>query len=149
MNVFIRQIKDKQNEKVIIDCVEITQDVQKIRSFVLTKGTTLTGKMDESICQFNLNEVYYFEAVDEKVFAYTEGKVYELRTRLYELENAYSDKHFVRCSKSFLINLMKLESISPSLNGRFVAHMKNGEKIVVSRRYVLELKRIIIGGELK
>lgn len=149
MNVFIRQIKDKQNEKVIIDCVEITQDVQKIRSFVLTKGTTLTGKMDESICQFNLNEVYYFEAVDEKVFAYTEGKVYELRNRLYELESAYSDKHFVRCSKSFLINLMKLESISPSLNGRFVAHMKNGEKIVVSRRYVLELKRIIIGGELK
>lgn len=149
MNVFIRQIKDKQNEKVIIDCVEITQDVQKIRSFVLTKGTTLTGKMDESICQFNLNEVYYFEAVDEKVFAYTEGKVYELRNRLYELESAYSDKHFVRCSKSFLINLMKLESISPSLNGRFVAHMKNGEKIVVSRRYVLELKRIIIGGEVK
>lgn len=149
MNVFIRQIKDKQNEKVIIDCVEITQDVQKIRSFVLTKGTTLTGKMDESICQFNLNEVYYFEAVDEKVFAYTKGKVYELRNRLYELESAYSDKHFVRCSKSFLINLMKLESISPSLNGRFVAHMKNGEKIVVSRRYVLELKRIIIGGELK
>lgn len=149
MNVFIRQIKDKQNEKVIIDCVEITQDVQKIRSFVLTKGTTLTGKMDESICQFNLNEVYYFEAVDERVFAYTEGKVYELRTRLYELESAYSDKHFVRCSKSFLINLMKLKSISPALNGRFVAHMKNGEKIVVSRRYVLELKRIIIGGEVK
>lgn len=149
MKVFIRQIKDKQDEQVVIECVEITQDVQKIRSFVLTKGTTLTGKMDENICQFNLSEVYYFEAVDERVFAYTEGKVYELRIRLYELESAYSDKHFVRCSKSFLINLMKLESISPALNGRFVAHMKNGEKIMVSRSYVLNLRRIVMGGKVK
>ena len=147
MKVRIKQISDKANECVIIECIEVTPDIQSIRSYALTKGTTLTGNIDEGIYQFNLSDVFYFEAVDERVFAYTKGASYELKTRLYELEKAYSDKHFIRCSKSFVINLMKLESISPALNGRFTAHMKNGEKIIISRQYVPEMKRAVLGGK--
>lgn len=147
MKVHIKQINNKADECLIIECVEITSDIESIRSFALTKGTTLTGNIDERIYQFNLSDVFYFEAVDERVFAYTKNKSYELKIRLYELENAYSDKHFIRCSKSFIINLMKLESISPALNGRFTAHMKNGEKVIISRQYVPEMKRAVLGGK--
>lgn len=147
MKVHIKQISNKADECLIIECVEITADIESIRSYALTKGTTLTGNIDERIYQFNLSDVYYFEAVDERVFAYTKNNSYELKIRLYELENAYSDKHFVRCSKSFIINLMKLESISPALNGRFTAHMKNGENVIISRQYVPEIKRVVLGGK--
>jgi DNA-binding LytR/AlgR family response regulator len=147
MKVCIRQISDKANECLIIECVDVTPDIESIRAYALTRGTTLTGIVDERIYQFNLSDVFCFEAVDERVFAYTKNKSYELKIRLYELENAYSDKHFVRCSKSFIINLMKLESISPALNGRFTAHMKNGEKIIISRQYVPEMKRAILEGK--
>lgn len=147
MKVRIKHISDKANECLIIECVEVTPDIESIRSYALTKGTTLTGSVNERVYQFNLSDVFYFEAVDERVFAYTKSKSYELKIRLYELENAYADKHFVRCSKSFIINLMKLESISPALNGRFTAHMKNGEKIIISRQYVPEIKYAVLGGK--
>lgn len=147
MKVRIKQISDKADECLIIECVEVTPDIESIRSYALTKGTTLAGSVDERIYQFNLSDVLYFEAVDERVFAYTKSKSYELKIRLYELENAYADKHFIRCSKSFVINLMKLESISPALNGRFTAHMKNGEDIIISRQYVPEMKRAVLGGK--
>ena len=147
MKVRIKKISDKADECLIIECVEVTTDIKTIRPYALTKGTTLTGSADERIYQFNLSDVFYFEAVDERVFAYTKNKTYELKIRLYELENAYADKHFIRCSKSFIINLMKLESISPALNGRFTAHMKNGEKIIISRQYVPEIKRTVLGGK--
>jgi DNA-binding LytR/AlgR family response regulator len=147
MKVRIKKISDKADECLIIECVEVTTDIESIRSYALTKGMTLTGSADERIYQFNLSDVFYFEAVDERVFAYTKNKTYELKIRLYELENAYADKHFIRCSKSFIINLMKLESISPALNGRFTAHMKNGEKIIISRQYVPEIKRTVLGGK--
>ncbi len=147
MKVRIKQISDKADECLIIECVEVTPDIESIRSYALTKGTTLTGSVDGRIYQFNLSDVLYFEAVDERVFAYTKSKMYELRIRLYELESAYADKHFIRCSKSFIINLMKLESISPALNGRFAAHMKNGEKIIISRQYVPKIKRAVLGGK--
>ena len=104
------------------------------------------GSSGERIYSFNLSEVFYFEAVDERVFAYTKNMTFELKSRLYEIENAYVDRHFIRCSKSFVINLMKLESISPALNGRFMANMKNSEKIIISRQYVPSLKRAVMGG---
>jgi len=146
VKVILKQISDKADECLIIECVEVTPDVESIRSYALTKGTTLTGSVDERIYQFNLSDVFYFEAVDERVFAYTKNRTLELRTRLYELENAYVEKHFVRCSKSFVVNLMKIECISPILNGRFLAHMKNGEKIIISRQYVADIKRAVMGG---
>ena len=132
---------------MVIECFEVTPDVESIRSYALTKGETLMGSADERIYQFNLFDVFYFEAVDERVFAYTHKRAYEIKTRLYEVENAYNDKHFIRCSKSFVINLMKLDSISPALNGRFTAHMKNGEKIIISRQYVPEIKRTVLGAK--
>ena len=146
MKVKINKISDKNNECLIIECVEVTPDIESIRAYALTKGTTLTGKIDERFYQFNLSSVIYFEAVDERVFAYTKNNSFELKIRLYELENAYSDKHFIRCSKSFIINLMKLESIVPALNGRFTAHMKNGERIIISRLYVPGIKSAVLGG---
>jgi len=146
VKVILKKISDKADECLIIECVEVTPDVESIRSYALTKGTTLSGSEDERIYQFNLSDVFYFEAVDERVFAYTKNRTLELKTRLYELENAYADKHFVRCSKSFIINLMRIECISPILNGRFLAHMKNGEKIIISRQYVAAIKRAVMGG---
>jgi DNA-binding LytR/AlgR family response regulator len=146
VKVILQQISDKADERLIIECVEVTPDVESIRSYALTKGTTLTGSVDERIYQFNLSDVFYFEAVDERVFAYTKSRTLELKARLYELENAYSDKHFIRCSKSFVLNLMKIECISPILNGRFMAHMKNGEKIIISRQYVADIRRAVMGG---
>jgi len=146
MQVHIRQIRDKADERLIIECVEVSPDIEDIRSYALTKGTTLRGTIKERIYQFNLADVLYFEAFGDQVFAYTKSEGYALKLRLYELEKTYADRHFIRCSKSFVINLMKLESISPALNGRFTAHMKNGGKILISRQYVPEIKRVVLGG---
>jgi DNA-binding LytR/AlgR family response regulator len=121
--------------------------VESIRSYALAIGSTITGTVNERIYQLKLSDILYFEAVDERVFAYAKNESYELKIRLYELENAYADKHFVRCSKSFIINLMQLESISPALNGRFLAHLKNGETIVISRQYVPAIRQIVMGGK--
>lgn len=146
MRVSIRQIDDKLAEQVIIECVDMNPQVHAIQSYVTSLGTTLSGIYENRIYGFSLFDVHYFEAVEERVFAYTPTKVYELKTRLYELEHAYAEKGFVRVSKSLLMNLMALDSLSPALNGRFTAHMKNKEKLIISRQYVPEIKRILLGG---
>lgn len=145
MRVSIRKIKDGK-EQVIIECQRVTPDIEDICSYIRSKGTALSGTADgQNVERFNLQSVYYFEALDEKVFAYTKEKVYEVKARLYEVEQAYSASYFVRCSKSVVLNLMLLESISPALNGRFCAHMKNGEKLIISRQYAPAVKQRIMG----
>lgn len=149
MKVTIRQIENKNEEQVLIECVAINHEVERIKAFALAAGTLLTGVLEERIYQVPLSDVHYFEAVDERVFAYTKDKTYELKTRLYELEQAYSEHYFVRASKSFLINMLKLQSIRPALNGRFTAEMKNGEEIIISRQYVPGFRNIVQGGKRK
>lgn len=145
MKVKIRKIQEKEAEQVVIDCVEITREIMDIYAYASMKGTELSGMADGKVCRFRLEDVCYFEALDEKVFAYTKEQVFEVKMRLYEVEDAYADYRFVRCSKFMVLNLMLLEGISPALNGRFLAHMQNGEKIIISRAYVPELKRIVMG----
>ena len=146
MKVNIRKVLKKEEEQVIIECVEVTPKIREIRSYVEMKGTELSGITDgQHMVRFCLDDVYYFEALDEKVFAYTKEQVCEIRMRLYEVEQLYEAYHFVRCSKSVVLNLMLLESISPALNGRFFAHMKNGEKLIISRQYAPKIKKIVMG----
>ena len=70
----------------------------------------------------------YVEAVDNKVFLYTQKQVYETRQKLYELEELLREKHFLRVSKSLLLNLMKVQSIRPAMNGRMMAVLRGGEE---------------------
>lgn len=148
MKVLIRKIQEREKEQVTIDCVEITPEIKEIYSYALAKGKALSGMEEGSLRRFDLEDVCYFEALDEKVFAYTKEKVYEVKARLYEVEQAYKKYHFVRCSKSVVLNLMLLDGISPALNGRFFAHMKNGERVIISRQYAAKLKQVVMGGGL-
>lgn len=146
MKVSIRSIENPDDEQVIIECTEITKEIEEIRAFALSKGRGLTGIAEgQRVERLSIEDIYYFEAVDEKAFAYTKGSVYEIRKRLYELEKEYENCYFIRISKSLVINLLKLESISPALSGRFTARMKNGEKLIISRKYAPDVISRVMG----
>lgn len=144
MNVIIKSVDAGEKEQVIIECCEVTEEVERIRLFAEGSGQTLSGSIDGRLYSVNIADIYYFEAADERIFAYCENKVFEVRGRLYEIERRLSESSFLRCSKSTVINLMKIESVSPALNGRFTAYMKNGERVIISRQYVPALKKAVL-----
>lgn len=147
MKVVVKSIRNKSEEQVVLECVEMSREFENVRRYALGQGDTLTGYLGEKMYTVPLDSVLYFETVDEKVFAYTLKAVYEVRSRLYELEEAYGQRLFIRCSRQVVLNLMKLGCIEPEINGRFVAHMKNGEQLIISRQYVPALKKAVMGKE--
>ena len=56
-------------------------------------------------------------------------------------------KKFLRVQKGLILNLMKVKSIKPALSGRYTALLKNGEEVVISRKYVADLKSTLKGGD--
>ena len=60
--------------------------------------------------------------------------------KLYEIMEEYAHTDFLRISKSGIVNVSKIAYLKPTLNGRFEATLKNGEKIIISRQYVVNLK---------
>ena len=145
MKVAIRTVLSKQEEQVILECMEMTPEFEDIKNYCLAKGNHLTGYTDTSSQQqVCISDVLYVEAVGENVFAYTQDKVFELKKRLYELEEELAPYKFVRCSKSLLICLLKINSVRPALNGRYLACMENGEEIIISRKYANPVKKRIM-----
>lgn len=133
-------------EEIDIRYHNMTDEVRDIVSFAKTRQGKLCGITEGNQYEIPITDVYYIEAVDNKVFLYTQNNVYEIRSKLYELENLLKNKYFLRVSKSLLLNLMKIKSIKPALNGRFTAILNSKEEIVISRKYANDLKNALKGG---
>jgi DNA-binding LytR/AlgR family response regulator len=146
MRIHIETVSKDKEERILIECYEVREEITDIVNFIKSKDATLTAYMDSKVFYISLQDIYYIDTVDNKVFVYLEDKVYEIKNKLYELESLYSGSSFFRCSKSVIVNLMKIECIKLALNSRFVAKLKNGEEIIITRKYVGDLKKKLQGG---
>jgi DNA-binding LytR/AlgR family response regulator len=145
MEVRIEQIGKQGEELVLIRCRAVTDEVREIESFVKSRQGCLSGVADAKQYEIAVTDVCYIESVDGKTFLYTNDRVYETSYRLYELEELLRDRKFLRISKPMLVNLMKIQSIQPAFNGRFLAILRSGEKIIITRNYVKALKAALKG----
>lgn len=142
MKISIEEI-DSGEEEILIRCHEISADILNIVKVIKSSGNMVIGKDGEELHKIDLHDVYYFETVDNKSFIYCSKNVYESKLKLYEFQDLCSGKHFFRASKSVILNSDKIDYVKPVFSGRFEANLENGEKVIVSRQYVSDLKRIL------
>ena len=149
MKLEVRKVPEAEPEMVEIRCHQITDEVRELISFVKSRQGQLTASQDGQRFEIPVVDLFYAESVDERVFLYTARDSYEIRMKLYELESLLKSRHFLRISKGMLVNLMKISSVRPALNGRFSALLKNGEEVIISRKYVPALKQTLKGGDFE
>lgn len=145
MQTKITRIEREKPEILEIRCHEISDEVREIVAFVKSRQGQLTGTTDDRMYEIAVSDIFYIESVDNKTFIYCKNREYETKQKLYELEEILREKHFLRVSKSVLLNLMKVSSIKPALNSRFTAVLFSGEQVIISRKYVPELKKALKG----
>lgn len=141
MKITIEPPAPGQEDEVIIRCTHLDDRVLELIRALKNETTKLTAYSGSGITMLEPKDIYYFESVDNKVFAYCEKQVWELRKKLYELEDDLSGTDFLRISKSTIVDLSKITHLSAAFNGRLEAKLKNGEKIIISRQYVPALKK--------
>ena len=140
MELKVRRVPVEEPEVLEIRCHKVTDDVQEIISFVKSRQGQISGQKDGQSIEVPVIDVFYAEAVDNRVFIYTAKDSFEVRLKIYELEE-------MRVQKGLILNLMKVKSIKPALSGRYTALLKNGEEVVISRKYVADLKSTLKGGD--
>lgn len=145
MEIKITKISPEEQEFVDIRCIEETNEVRDIALFVRSRNGSITGTADGRQYEIPFSEILYIESVDNRTFVYTSDMTYEVRHRIYEFEEILRNRQFLRISRSSILNLMKIQSVRPALNGRFSALLVNGEQIIISRKYVSELKKTLKG----
>ena len=145
MDVQVRTVPETEQEIIEIRCHKADDVVEEIVAFIKSRQGKLSGNLDGDIYEIPILDVMYIESVDNRTFLYTQERSYESRQRIYELEEVLKHHHFIRISKSSIVNMLKIQSIRPALNGRFSAILCNGEEIIISRKYVADFKKALKG----
>lgn len=124
------------------------QEVERLLSVLhsLDKQILCTGEYRERMV--NAMDIYYIESVDKKTFVYLEKEVLKTEGRIYQLREKLEGTGFVQISKSCLLNLNVMESIQPLINSRMEALLTNGEKLLVTRKYLGEIRRALQEGAI-
>ena len=141
MRVMEKLVKSPNEEGVTLQYMRLTKDFEEIKEYVQHKGEALIGyTQNHERVSVRVEDILYFEIVDGIVFAYTVDSVYEIKGRLYQVEEKVSRRTICRASKAMLVNVEHITSVRTALNGRLYAKMENGEEILITRRYAKEIE---------
>lgn len=140
MKVTIVDIGPEEEEELILKCRSLDEPLVEVINRFKQGGGKLTVYKEGGMHFIEPEDVFYFESVEQKVFAYCKSEVYQVKSKLYELLDELPGWRFVRVSKSVILNLNKIKSLTPAFSGRYEALLKNGEKVIISRQYVGSLK---------
>jgi DNA-binding LytR/AlgR family response regulator len=140
MKVSIRQEEKIERIEVVILCQERTSFVNQIAKRISQVSAFIIGKDSEGSIQLSLDDIYYFETVENRTYIYCKEKLFNCDMKLYELESELTGTTFQRISKSCILNLDKLKRARGMINGRLILGLDNNENLVANRSYVAKLK---------
>ncbi|APU72304.1 hypothetical protein BI355_2010 [Companilactobacillus crustorum] len=115
------------------------EDIIKHLQAVESKFNHLNGYIDETVYSLQLREILFFETNERNVYAHTVDNAFLIHYRLYELEENLPDD-FLRVSKSSILNVNEILSLTRSVTGNLVKFKNTYKQIYVSRRFLKELK---------
>jgi len=140
VKVVFNSISKNEEESAVINAAELTDSIKTAISLLENGEAAIVGYKDGEKCSLSVSRIYYIESVDDKSFVYTKNDCYEVRYKLYELEDTL-DRRFLRVSKSMICNIRKIRSVKAAENARMKATLLNDETIMISRNYVKDLKK--------
>ncbi|MBQ8162881.1 MAG: LytTR family transcriptional regulator DNA-binding domain-containing protein [Clostridia bacterium] len=140
MKITVTQDSSVTETQIHITCAKMSVELEEIISNLGLSDHTFAGKTNGEIFFVPMKDILYFESVDKKTFFYTNNATYECKTRLISIEENLKNSYFSRISKTVIANLKKLRSIKLTKDSKLVATLLNEEKLIVSRKYVIDIK---------
>lgn len=140
MKIIIEEPLDTEEEQIIVKCRQMNPELLRVLALLKAQDALVAYDGNE-IHRIRPSDIFYIEVVDNKTFLYGSQKIFESKQKLYELEESLANSDFLRVSKSLIVNMSKIKTLSPALSGRFEAALDNGERVIVSRQYIGDLKK--------
>ena len=140
MQIITRQVGDKPLT-VTIEYPEYTESVKGLIKRIESLDVNFSVTSEDGQIRIPRSDVYYLEIVDRKAFLYTGKDVFRLDASMQEILDITVDSDLVRISRTCIMNTSHLTGIRQLKNSHLEATLDNGEKLIVSRKYLHDIKR--------
>lgn len=143
MKIHIELDQDIEEEEIVIRCKNISEEVlviQRKLAEILDKEEKFVFYKGDTQYYLPLTEILFFETEDKSICAHTLSDVFQVKYRLYELEE-FLPGYFMRISKSTILNTHKVYSIQRNMTASSLVEFQHTHKqVYVSRNYYKPLK---------
>lgn len=142
MKIRIEVDEKIEEDEVIIRCSELNYEIQNIQrtlANIVSQKVQVIFYKDNSEYYISLSEILFFETEKSSISAHTTDNVYQVKYKLYELEEILPT-YFIRVSKSTILNINHIYSITRNItSSSIVEFQKTYKKVYVSRHYYKQL----------
>ncbi len=130
-------------EEILIKCRSMdigTKIAQKVNEIINKEQVEMTLYIGATEYYVRKDDILFFETQDNKICAHTVERMYRTEYKLFELEDLMPS-YFVRVSKSVIVNIKLIESVSRELTGNGSITFKKSNKCTYfSRSYYKQFK---------
>lgn len=105
--------------------------------------SVVTVKTQDGWCPISFKDVTYVEVKNRKTFVVGNGLIGTHKNTLQEFEYILPKDSFVRCHRSFIVNVHHIQEIFPDTHSTFLLAMKDGTKIPVSQSYSSYFRKLL------
>ena len=91
-------------------------------------------KIEDIICFFSQDKYNYIR---------TKDGIYRLKYKLYEIEEVFNSKDFIRISKSCIININQVKCFDTNTLGTLVVKLNDNTQEIVSKRNVSQIMKLL------
>lgn len=142
---FSKPWKNEELIKIVHQGLKQKREQEKNRALPFPQYERKISLWDsEDIILMNASEVYYFAAINGAVVVVTRKGNYKSAEPLNYWERKLEGMNFFRCHRSYIVNIDKIEKISPWFHGTLNLKLREmKESIPVSRNSSRKLKEFI------
>jgi len=140
MKLITKQVAD-QPLTVTVEYPKLDDSAKRVIDKIRRMDISFVGRSDESSTKICIDDVYYFENVERKVFLYTDKDVFRLDGSMADIDGMAEETELVRVSRTCILNIDHLKEIRQIKNSHLEAVMDNDEVVIVSRKYLQDIKK--------
>jgi len=140
VKLLIEQSLDCKETEIKITCGLMDERLNRLIEQIRLYSFSVTVIKNGITSLVPLEEIFYFDATDNKTYLYVEKDVFQCEKKLYELEQLLKETTFVRISKNCILNAAKVAEVKAHLNGKLEVKLINNEKVLVSKHYIRDFK---------
>ncbi len=143
MKIRIEVDKNQKEDEVVIRCGELTEEIVALQKQIdewISHESQIIFYKGEKEYYIPLEELLFFETEANGICAHTIDQAYQVKYKLYELEERLP-RNFLRVSKSTILNVNRIYSITRNLTASSVVEFQMTHKqVYVSRNYIKALQ---------
>lgn len=131
---------------ITINAPELSTEVQNIINYVSninTIPTQIVANENNKIYFIDLERVICFFSKDKYNYVRVKEGTYKIKYKLYELEEIFKEKDFVRISNSCIINIRQVDCFDTGILGTILVKLKDNTQETVSKRNYVQIKKIL------